>query len=88
MREIHGTKSLKVGEPALASLRFSIIGRQGELLDALIPISLFLIPSIIGRQGELLHARIPISLFLILGIIGRQGELLHALISISLYSHS
>ena len=39
MREIHGTKSLKVGVPALASLRFSIIGRQGELLDALIPIS-------------------------------------------------
>ena len=39
MREIHGTKSLKVGEPALASLRFSIIGRQGELLDALIWIS-------------------------------------------------
>ena len=39
MREIHGTKSLKVGEPALASLRFSIMGRQGELLDALILIS-------------------------------------------------
>ena len=41
MREIHGTKSLKVGVPALASLRFSIIGRQGELLHALISISIY-----------------------------------------------
>ena len=40
-----------------------IIGRQGELLHALISISIYSHSSIIGRQGELLHALISISIY-------------------------
>ena len=39
MTKIHGVFSLKVWIPALASLCFSIIGRQGDLLISVILIS-------------------------------------------------